>query len=286
MDERGSERSAASERLRAAEDELRRERRRTQDELEALEAFERRVRSIDATTGSPALAGSRRTAGVGVGVGMDVGTEAGAGAGPRLSPSAVSDGGLDRVRDAYEATVMDVSHYAEEYDDTYRRSLAEEFSPDLAAALVDGTTFDGRCKRAVLSAIAESKSARESFLSEIDAEREAIERAAETLSEIAEELEELSAVPFAERSFGALDAYRSRIGVLEDKCEAVSDRRQTTVFEQRRTRRLPADATDMAAYFYQELDVEYPVMSAVAYLLEELTGLRLRIERAMASCHA
>lgn len=263
MNASGSDVSAVSDRLHAAADELRGERRRIADELEAFEAFERRVRSIDTATGPPVPAGQPRTI---------------------AAETSSAGGGLGRVRDAYKATVMSVPHYDEDYGDTYRQSLAEEFAPDLAAALTEGTTFDERRKRAVLSAIAESKASRTSFLTDIDAERDSIEGAVETLSTVAVELEDLSAVPFAERSFGALDAYYSRLAVLEDKCETVSERRQATIFEQRRTRWLPAEVPDIAAYFYQDLDVEYPVMSAVAVLFGELADLRLSIERAMACC--
>jgi hypothetical protein len=42
----------------------------------------------------------------------------------------------------------------------------------------------------------------------------------------------------------------------------------------------------MVTYFYQELEPDYPVMSAVAVLVEEIGRLRLRVERAMTFCHA
>lgn len=249
--------SVVSDRLEAAEAELGRERRRVTDELEALETFENRVRSIGTTTPSP--------------VGHDravLGTTA-------------SVGSLDRVREAYESTVMSVPHYADEYGDTYRWSLGEEFTPDLAVALTNGESFDERHKRTLLSAIEGSKSARETLLAELGAERESLADATETLLEIAEEIEELSTIPLEKRSFGALDAYHSRLGVLETKCETVSDRRQQAVFEQRRTGWLPTDVADIATYLYQDLDVTYPVMSSVAVLVEGLCDFRLQVERAM-----
>ncbi|MEF8777332.1 MAG: hypothetical protein V5A36_00320 [Natronomonas sp.] len=253
-----------SDRLDASGTELELERRRITDELEALKTFADRVQSIETATESPSRAGCHRV----------------------IVDAAGTDGRLDRVRTAYESTVMSVPHYAEDYGDTYRQSLREEFTPDIAVALTDGRAFDDRCKRALLSAIAESRSARESLVAEIDAEKDSITKAAETLSSVGEELDELSTIAFEERSFGALDAYRSRLGVLENKCETVSDRRQRTVFEQRRTRWLPADIPDIAKYFYQDLSIDYPVMATVAELVESLYGLRLRIERTMTFCRA
>jgi hypothetical protein len=260
----GSTAAAVSDRLAAAGTELGLERRRITDELEALKTFADRVQSIEAESESASLAGCRRV----------------------IVDAAGTDERLDRVREAYESTVMSVPHYAEDYGDTYRQSLRDEFTPDIAVALTDSREFDDRCKRALLSAIAESRSARESLVAEIDTERESITEATETLSDVGEELDELSTIPFEERSFGALDAYYNRLKVLESKCETVSDRRQRTVFEQRRTGWLPAETPDIAKYFYQDLSIDYPVMSAVAVLVESLYGLRLRIERAMTFCRA
>lgn len=263
MNPSGSETSAVSERLDAARTALRRERRRTADELEALNTFEDHVRSIDPSTAP--RNGPGRTV---------------------VSGMSTATGGLERVRDAYESTVMSVPHYTEEYDDTYYRSLKEEFAPDIAVALTDGAAFNEQCKRAVLSAVRGSREARESLIEGIDAERESIDDAFETLIPVADELGELSTISFHKRSFGALDAYRSRIEVLEGKCESVSDRRQETVFEQRRTRWLPKEPPDIAQYFYQGLEVDYPVMSSIADLVEAISSLRRRIERAMTFCHA
>ena len=204
--------------LDAAAAELRRERRRASDELEALRTFESRIRSVSVEEPSHGTA-------------------------PRGNGLLVSpDGGnrLADVRAAYEETVMNVPHYVEEYDDTYRESIREEFNDHLAVALTEGECFNERCKRALLSAVADAKSGRRSLVGAVDTERESLAEATETLTAIAGELEDLAAFSVRKESFGQLDAYRNRLDVLEEKCETVSDRRQTEVFEQRRFGWLPA----------------------------------------------
>ena len=256
-----SDSSGVTERLSTADAELTRERRRTTDELEALSEFETRVRSITAETvpgGTPPVAVAH----------------------------APKTNALDRIREAYRSTVMSVSHYEEEYGDSYPESLRGEFNDHVAAALVDGTAFDRRCKRAVLAAVSESRSGRESLVASIDVERESLHGTTEALSAVDGELGELASVRFSHESFGALDAYRARLGVLEAKCETISKRRQTELFERRRTGWLPRNAPDIAQYFYRHLDVDYPAIAAVTDLVERIETLRRRIERAMAFCHA
>ena len=251
--------STVSERLDAAQTALTRERRRTTDELEALERFESRVQTIE-TISITQKRESHRT----------------------VLTHAPSDKGLDRVREAYEETVMTVPHYSDEYDDTYRQSLTAEFSPDVATALTDGTVFNDQCKQTTLAAVVQSIAVRESMLDGIDDEQDSIDSAADTLLPVIEELTRLRSDSFQMCRFGTLDAYRNRLTVLENKCETLSDQRQQKVFETRRARWIADNVPDIAQYFYLELDVDYPVMSSIADIVEAINKIRNEIEREMA----
>ena len=257
-------RADVEERSNEAVSALRRERRRITDELEALEAFADRVRSIPTERHTP----RNRTP-------VGVATEASG-----------TTTGLGGVRDAYESTLMSVPHYVEEYDETYVESLAEEFSPDIASALTDGTAFDDRCKRALLSAVETSRSARDSLVDVVDRERKSVLDATSELGDLAAECAELDDLEFGEMRFGTLDAHRARLRVMEDNCEALSARRQDAIFDQRRLHRLPADVPDVTVYFYQDLEADYPVMSLVAALLDAVAARRRRVEREMSRCRA
>ena len=251
-------------RLTTAQEAVRRERRRTVDELEALRTFEDRVRAIE-TESTTATDGP--AAGVAV-----------AAAGPTS--------GLRRVRQAYEETVMSVPHYAEEYDDTYVESLHEEFNPDLASALTDGTNFNDRCKQATLSVASESQSARQLLVGALDAEEESLREVSEELRPVVEEVADLSIRSYDDEPFGSLDAYRARLHVLEERCDEVAADRQASLFEQRRARWLPSNAPDIARYVYQEASFDYPVMSTVAELTERIRTVRATVEREMARCRS
>ena len=261
MDATDTDAFGVGERFERAETALCRERRRTADEAEALRVFAERVDEM-----APRTAVSQGETAV------------------RTSVAAGADDGLEAVRAAYEASVMSVPHYEEEYGDDYVESLRAEFSSDLAAALTDGTRFDARCRRAVLSATAASRSARASLLETLSGEVESLSTAAGTLGPVADELEELAARSLSEEPFGTLDAYRARLGVLAETVETAAARRQETLFDQRRETGLPTDAPDVPQYVYRTEPFDYPVMVAVAELSAAIDRLRDDIERAMARC--
>jgi hypothetical protein len=244
----------------AAEDQLVRERRRTVDELEAFRAFRDKLREIR----------TRRVA-------LDTSTT------PVMREAvtvAAEKGGLRAVRDAYESTVMSVPHYTDEYDDIYPVSLAEEFGPDVATALTQRTAFDERTKRAVLSAASEARLRRETLREALDIECESLESGRETLLPVAVELDELGTASLESRAFGTVDAYRARLTVLEKRCDDVATDRQATLREQRHDLWLPAEGPDVATYTYQALDVNYPILSAVAAVAERISDARTKVGRA------
>jgi hypothetical protein len=246
------------QRLAQAGTALRAERRRTADEVQALRSFETRVRDIETTA---RVAAGRPAA--------------------RANVVAGGTDGLEAVRDAYEATVMAVPHYESEYDDSYVESLAAEFSPDLAAALTDGTRFNARCKDALISAVDGSRSARGRLLELLAAESDSLEAAAETLRPLSAELSDLEDRAVGTAPYGMLDAYGARLAVLDRKCETVAETRQATLFEQRRTSGLPTDAPDVPQYVYQTLPFDYPVMATVADCSAAIGRLRDDVDAAM-----
>ena len=265
--------------IRAARAALRVERRRVVDEREAFRAFRGRVSSIPDESGSvgPSDAASPDAFGGGGlgGATPDPGTV-------RASPGSR----LVAVRDAYRATVMSVPHYAEEYDDTYERSVAEEFGPELAYALTRTDCFRGAYKRSLLSAVETAIEEREAFIDALESETESVERVGSRLEPIRTEIgaidDELGGddAEAASVGFGALDACRTRIGALREDCDRIAARRQRVLADHERRLAL-GDELDLPGYCYQDLDITYPVLAAVGTVGDRLEALRVRIERAM-----
>ncbi|WP_080505124.1 DUF7260 family protein [Halorubrum aethiopicum] len=258
---------------RRALDALRVERRRTADEREAFEVFRSRVRRI------PAEATPR----TGTGPAAGAGTASTAVSAPsRIRGATGSTGpGLVAVRNAYAETVMSVPHYEEEYNDTYERSLAEEFGPELAVALTREPTLRERSRSSLLAGTTEAIDRREELVEIVESESSSVSRALEDLSPIAEEVGRFSRREFDAERFGALDAYRARLNVLAEKCDEVAARRQGEPLGGERRFNVGDAGTDVRTYLYRDLPVTYPVLAAVAEVGERIESVRTDVERAM-----
>lgn len=276
-----------SDPIRAARAKLRVERRRVVDEREAFRAFRGRVSSIPNESGrvdptDPGAGGGFAGAGGPAGVRGAIGGATG-GADGAAPPGSQ----LVAVRDAYRATVMSVPHYEAEYDDTYERSVAEEFGPELAYVLTRTDCFHEEYKRSLLCAVETAVQEREAFLDAVESEIESVERAGSRLEPIRTEIGAIEAEiggegdDSAAAGFGALDACRTRIGALRDDCDRIAARRQRVLADHERRLAL-GDELDLPGYCYQDLDVTYPVLAAVGAVGDQLEMLRERIERAMA----
>lgn len=256
-----------------ARDALRVERRRTVDEREAFEVFRSRVREIPAeatpTAGPGAAAGAATMTGVTSDRSRFRGGRGGTGS------------GLVAVRNAYRETVMSVPHYDEEYNDTYERSLAAEFSPEIAVALTREPTLHERYRASLLTKTTEAIERREEFVDVIESESPSVARAREELTPILEEVATFARREFEAADFGALDAYRARLTVLAEKCDGIAARRQRERTDGERAMTVGEVVSDVQTYLYRDLSVTYPVLAAVATVGERIESVRADVERSM-----
>ena len=79
-----------------------------------------------------------------------------------------------------------------------------------------------------------------------------------------------------------MDAYRARLSALSDRCEKAASTRQATIRAQRNELQMPTDAPDMPKYLYRDLDPNYPLLSLVVTLSEQIDELERDIGMAIA----
>ncbi len=205
-----------------------------------------------------------------------VSVPAGSGAGVRTDGA--TTGG---VRAAYERTVMAVSHYDEEYGESYRESLAVEFGPDLAAALTGAGTLTPRLRAAAATAARLAREERVAFVALLDAERTSLGRVADGVAAVRADLAGRDDRPLDDRGFDDLRGLRAVVLDLEARTDDLAAARQRRLARYRGG----FDHVDssLPAYLYAELGTDHPALAALASIGKTLATARLRVERALAA---
>ncbi|ELZ91621.1 hypothetical protein C440_14944 [Haloferax mucosum ATCC BAA-1512] len=246
------------DRLDAARQNLREERRRCVDERAAFLAFQKDVAAVKAT--APAATPMAVTA---------------------IGRRQHSDGALARVRRAYERTVMSVPHYDEEYDDSFEDSVSAEFGPDVATAFRSASVFSPALRQTVASAAATAVSERAEFIRVVDEEIDSIESMHDDIASLTARLSEFDDTPLSDRGFDELLALHDGLADLRGRLDALVVERQATIANHRRA--LSSLDHDVTEFLYENLSVRYPVLAtaaAVAAALDTATG---RVETWLAS---
>ena len=192
---------------------------------------------------------------------------------------------LTAIRNAYEETVMSVSFYEDEYGDTYEESIQEEFGADIATTLTQSNSLSPVAKQVLLAKIEQARTDREVLIETCERERESVDEAAAVLQPIDEELQSAESIAFANQGFGALEAHRSRLFVLEDKCEHAAATRQATIHRHRTEYSHPVNPPDICAYLYDEFETAYPVLGLCSELARRIGNCRQQVEHAMSTSH-
>jgi bacterioferritin (cytochrome b1) len=250
------------DRFERAADALETEHRRTSAEVEAFRAFAERVAELSPDGG-----------------GTTVGRAA------PVQAVAASGHGLDTVRTHYRETVMAVPHYESEYGESYGKNVREELGPDIGALLVGGQRFERHHKHAILSKAREIIELREQLLDALEAERESLTALREQVCSLAEQVDSLETACLETDSYRLLDAYRSRLDVLETRCHELIERRQGEMVTERRALSLPISGPDIQTYLYSDLAVNYPVIATLTDLVDTAATARANIEAEL-SCQS
>lgn len=192
---------------------------------------------------------------------------------------AIDDSGtpVDDVKAAFEATVMAVDQYDETYGEPWLAHVASELDDGLAARLDAGGTVTAPVKEALHQHAMEAARQREQLLDVLCGERNAVEDAAETLSDIGHRLEGMDDRPLTKRSFDDLACAFEALDTERHRLRRLGRSRQRQI--RRDTRRLPAadGPLHLQAYLYGEPPGRYPVLAGVAALSRRIETARDRV---------
>jgi hypothetical protein len=211
--------------------------------LRAYDAFVDRVR--DAPTGG-------------------TGGEAPGPVGPTLAATTRRDG-CAAVREAFDATVRKT----EGVDDTASvfETLAAELSEEVAMALAPttGSALTPQCKTQVVESATDRRWQLRTMATALEREAASLDAASEAFASAREWLAAADEMPLTALGFDGLRDRHDHLGDHLDRCEAVARERQRFLDGSTSEHaKVGLGHRYLVGYLYEELSVDYPVLSGVA----------------------
>lgn len=250
-------------RIREARSALEAERAASTTEIEAWEAFGRRLGKIARSQPSP-----RPVSGQGGQTTL----------GRRKSVS--GDGRVQKaVRTAFEETVFSTDVVDEHLESDPYALMRAELSAEMAATVYESPppppTFVSGLRDAVEGVLAN----RHRVIEVVDEEQAAIQDRWSSLRPIREELDSYQAV-YPDVSATGLFAYHDRLGELREQCVSIAIERQASLHS---STTVALDTMTVVEYLYEECSATFPVLSVVTSIVREIDGLRADLRRDIAT---
>lgn len=231
----------------------------TEAEREAFEDFLARLREIDRTE-SPAT---------------NAAVAANAGSASELvTPNSGRSGPMQEVRTAYRGTVMAVSHYEDEYDDSLIESLAAEYGDDIARCVATETAVAPHVYDALVETTEEIRSRRSRFVTALRRERDSLRRIERELDECesrALKLGERIADSDGTEELGRID---EELQELESTCRSLSERRQGVIHGRSVAKLSGVSDLSLSAYLYADHESICPALADIAACLASIRHAR------------
>lgn len=164
---------------------------------------------------------------------------------------------IDRVRSAYQDTVMDTSHYEEVYDEPLVEHMTQELGPDVAKGLhIDASVvFMPPYKNVLVESATSAVANREEFIETLNEEATSIDTAKTILTDIPAALDTTAISEWHCESFN-------------ERIDNITECRQN---ELRRKALIPQlGEYSLYKYLYQKEPWTFPVLTAIARLRESV----------------
>jgi len=184
--------------------------------------------------------------------------------------------GLERVLTAYEATVLAMSHYEEEYDEPLLENMRRELGDEVAIAVEENEQLTPALQAALVARSREAAADRERLMVRLDHEREALGAANDELARVAKAVDDFEAEPLDGKGFVRLTDDWQWLGELESRLSRLLRHRQSAL-QAGGLDDLDADRPSLNAYLYGSLDTTFPVLAEASALADRLRAVRRRV---------
>lgn len=190
------------------------------------------------------------------------------------SPSA-SSGGVGAIRAAFRELVLPLTAA-----DSVDEALADELSPDLAAAFAPAANgFGPEPKRQLLERVRERRTECRLLADAIDDEREQLRDATEELDGVVAWLVSADETPLTELEFEQLRERHERLETHRERCDELAAERQAALGGTRNDGLTGIRKRDVLALLYDDFAVDHPVLADVARLTDLLADCQRTVRR-------
>ena len=237
------------------------ERERIERKVAAFEAFADRVADISPSGGQRA--------------GSPGGTTNLPAGGSALATGTTGGTGTEAAREAFRETVLP---YAE--TDSMQEALADELSPDLAAAFSPAVGGFAAGLRDRLVSRAETRAEECQLLTDgIAAERDRLREFADELDAVTDWLAAADETPLLQLSFEELRARHDRLAECRETCDELAERRQAGLRETKRDGLVGVRERELRDHLYAEFETDNPVLADLAELDATLADCQRSVRR-------
>jgi hypothetical protein len=231
-------------------------------ERDAFERFQQRIQALSTT--QPRLS--------------DGGQPLAAGTLSTPPPSGVQ---LDTVKKVYRETVMDVEHYAEEYDESLHRNLNAEFGEGVAGAVKCGRVLTPALRNTLLESAVDARQRRSRLCDALDSEEESLQTAATALRDTEQLVNETEGSTLSE-SYETLDARWDRLSQAQRTTEQLLVDQQADLQDRHSVAPRLGGPISLHEYLYSDESYTHPVLAETTALLNAIHASQRRTARALA----
>jgi hypothetical protein len=164
----------------------------------------------------------------------------------------------DRVREVYRKTVMDVSHFEAEYDESLATNMTQELGTAVTEAVTSRQSLTPPLKQSLVYAAQAARTSRSEFIEKLDREADALAKADAVLTQLGDSLPPM-ADDNPDPSFSVLCQAWEAIGECQRECDQLCRERQDQLSSRRRAQ--SQDDPLLCTYLYEALDVDHPILA-------------------------
>jgi hypothetical protein len=194
-------------------------------------------------------------------------------------------GGCAAVREAFDATVREVEGV--DASASVFETLAAELSEEVAVALAPttGAALTPGCRSQVVEAASNRRWQLRTMATALEREAASLDAASEAFASTREWLVETDETPLTALDFDGLRDRHERLGDHLDRCEAVARERQGFLDGSTSEHaKVGLGHRCLAAFLYEELPVDHPVLSGVATVAATCRRCRRNVRAHLTRC--